>query len=125
MTSLSSVFFSSFFFTKQDLQLVMIVLMDLCNSTGCRLMSKRRNQKWRERGSSFQTRLRLWIISLKELLLVIFLHSHAEASGLHRTNGGRCIIRSCMLTAGEKQEYLLSRGAIYNSKYVHPRQVKG
>lgn len=80
--------------------------------------------KKKRNGPTFQTHLCLWNISLKEPLLVIF-SQISSGEQLQRMYSERCIIHSSMLTVGEKQECLLSRGAIYHGKYVRPRPVKG
>lgn len=58
------------------------------------------------------------------IVLVIF-PQISSGEQLQRMYSERCIIHSCMLTVCEKQECLLSRGAIYHGKYVRPRPVKG
>lgn len=85
------------------------------------------NQKGKEKAKkkrelTFQTSLCLQNISLKELLLVIF-SQISSGKQLQRMYSKRCVIHSCTLAVSEKQEYLLSSGAIYHGKYVCPRPV--
>lgn len=49
----------------------------------------------------------------------------SSSEQLQRMYSEQCIIHSCSVTFGEKQECLLSRGVIYHGKYVRPRPVKG
>ena len=126
------VFTSFFFFFLHKIRPAAnsdFVLIDLYNWNACSLMSASYNQKRREkaglRGPSFQTHPCLGNILLREPPPPCHFSQICGRKRLNRMHSRQCIIHFSMLMAGEKQGCLLSTGAIYHGKYVHPRQVKG
>lgn len=110
-----------FFFlsSKQHPELILIDLIDFYYSNAGSLMRPGHNQKGKGK-ATFQSHPLLLTISPEEL------HSQISPSEqLQRMHGERCIIHPRALTVGEKQECLLSGGAIYHGKYVYLRPVKG